>query len=83
MAFLPDGNMLITERSGRLRMLENGRLRPQPISGLPNIISVGQGGLLDVILDPNYRDNGWIYLSYSAPGSEGMGTGVARARLAD
>jgi len=83
MAFLPDGNMLITERSGRLRMLENGRLRPQPISGLPNIISVGQGGLLDVILHPNYQDNGWIYLSYSAPGSEGMGTEVARARLAD
>jgi len=83
MAFLPNGDMLITERSGRLRMLENGRLRPQPISGLPNIISVGQGGLLDVILHPNYRDNGWIYLSYSAPGFEGMGTEVARARLDD
>ncbi len=82
MAFLPDGRILVTERSGRLRLVENGRLASQPISGLPNIISVGQGGLLDVVLHPDYQKTGWIYLSYSAPGPAGMGTEVARARLA-
>ncbi len=83
LTFLPDGDMLITERSGRLRLLENGTLRAKPISGLPNIIAVGQGGLLDVILHPEYAQNGWIYLSYAAPGPKGMGTEVARARLSN
>lgn len=82
MAFLPDGSILVTERSGRLRLVKSGMLASQPITGLPNIISVGQGGLLDVVLHPDYRQNGWIYLSYSAPGRAGMGTEVARARLA-
>lgn len=81
MAFLPNGSILITERPGRLRLLQNGNLHPQPISGLPKIIAKGQGGLLDVILHPKYEKNGWIYLSYSAPGRRGMGTEVARARL--
>ena len=80
-AFLPDGRILVTERSGRLRIVEKGRLNPRPIPGLPNIVSVGQGGLLDIVLHPNYRENGWIYFSYAAPGSGGMGTEVARAHL--
>jgi aldose sugar dehydrogenase len=81
MAFLPDGTILVTERSGRLRVVDQNGLRAQPISGLPNIVAVGQGGLLDVVLHPGYADNGWIYISYSAPGPGGIGTDVARARL--
>ncbi len=81
MAFLPDGRILVTERSGRLRIVDNGKLDPTPVSGLPRIEAEGQGGLLDIILHPDFKDNGWIYLSYVAPGAEGMGTEVSRARL--
>jgi len=81
MAFLPDGRILVTERPGRLRLIENNRLQPNPIMGLPSIAAVGQGGLLDIILHPNYRENGWLYFSYSAAGPDGIGTDVARAKL--
>lgn len=81
MAFLPDGRLLITEKSGRLRLVENGKLLPQPISGTPQVTDRGQGGLLDVALHPQYAENGWIYLSYSARGEGGSGTEVMRARL--
>jgi len=80
-AFLPDGRMLVTERPGRLRLIEEGQLNPMPISGLPNIKAHGQGGLLDLILHPNYPDNGWLYFSYAEPDRNGYGTAVARARL--
>lgn len=81
MAFLPDGRILVTERPGRLRLIENDRLNPKPITGLPDITAVGQGGLLDIILHPDYEKNGWLYFSYSASGAGGIGTEVARARL--
>ncbi len=81
MAFLPDGRMLVTERPGRLRIIENGKLNPAPIKGLPNITAEGQGGLLDVALHPDYKNNGWLYLSYSEPDRGGLGTAVARAKL--
>lgn len=81
MAFLPDGRMLVSERPGRLRIIEDGQLRPEPIGGLPAIRAHGQGGLLDVVLHPDYRNNGWIYLSYAAPGKGGIGTAVGRGRL--
>ena len=81
LAFLPDGRILVTERPGRLRIIENGQLNPRPVSGLPEIAASGQGGLLDVAIHPNYRDNGWIYFSFVGPGKGGMGTEVARARL--
>lgn len=81
-AFLPDGRKLVTERPGRLRLISSdGRLDPQPIAGLPPIADVGQGGLLDVILHPDYARNGWIYLSYAGVNDEGYGTDVLRARL--
>ncbi len=83
MAFLPDGNILVTERPGRLRLVKNGKLLPQAISGLPNIKSLGQGGLLDIVLHPDYANNGWLYFSYSEPGTGGIGTAVSRARLKD
>jgi aldose sugar dehydrogenase len=85
LAFLPDGRMLVTERPGRLRIIAaDGSLDPQPVRGLPPIAAVGQGGLLDVALHPDYAKNGWLYLSYAGPartGERGQGTEVLRARL--
>lgn len=82
LAFLPDGKMLVTERPGRLRLVgSDGRLDPRPIGGVPAVAAVGQGGLLDVALHPDFALNGWIYLSYAAHGPGGYGTEVARARL--
>jgi glucose/arabinose dehydrogenase len=81
-AFLPDGRMLVTERAGRLRIVgKDSRLDPRPVEGLPEIVANGQGGLLDVVLHPQYAENGWIYFSYSAPGPEGWGTAMARGKL--
>jgi len=81
-AFLPDGRMLVTEREGRLRVVRDGRLDPQPVSGLPNVAARGQGGLFDVVLHPNFAANGLVYLSYVARGADGVGTELARGRLA-
>ena len=81
LAFLPDGRMLITEREGRLRIVRDGKLDPRPVAGLPPIAVQGQGGLLDVTLHPRYAENGWIYLSYAARGTGGIGTEVLRGRL--
>lgn len=81
MAFLPDGNILITERTGRLRIVENGKLNPKPITGLPDIAVTGQGGLLDVALHPDFANNRWAYLSFASKGEGGYGTEVIRARL--
>lgn len=82
LAFLPDGRMLVTERPGRLRLVDaDGRLHPQPVNGVPAVAAVGQGGLLDVALHPDFARNGWIYLSYAAQGEGGYGTEVVRARL--
>ena len=82
MAFLPDGRMLVTERRGQLRIVENGKLLPAPVEGLPKITEHGQGGLLDVVLHPKYADNGWIYWSYNAVDSAGLhGTELARGKL--
>lgn len=81
MAFLPDGRILVTEKTGQLRMIENGNLLPQPVADAPKVVDSGQGGLLDVALHPQYAQNGWIYLSYSARGADGVGTEVMRAKL--
>ena len=86
-AWLPSGELLITERTGQLlRVASNFKSRPVPIAGLPNTIAVdGQGGLLDVAVHPNHRENGLIYLSYSELAADsfmsGSGTVLARARL--
>lgn len=77
--WLPDGAMLITERPGRLNLMQNGEITE--ISGLPAIEARGQGGMLDVALHPEYDDNGWIYFTYSAPGDGGTSTALARAQL--
>ena len=79
--FLPDGSMLINEKDGRLIHFINGK--KTTISGLPEIYLRGQGGLMDIILHPNYKENGWIYLSYASSEGEGEGgnTAIARAKL--
>jgi glucose/arabinose dehydrogenase len=81
LAFLPDGQMLVTERPGRLRYVSAQGLDPEPIEGLPAIKPYGQGGLLDVALHPRFSDNHWVYLSYAGGGEDGVGTEVARGRL--
>ncbi|NKB47943.1 MAG: PQQ-dependent sugar dehydrogenase [Alphaproteobacteria bacterium] len=81
LAFLPDGRMLVSERSGRLRVIVDGRLQAAPISGTPKVFARNQGGLLDVVPHPDYAQNGWIYFSYAAESVSGAHTAVARARL--
>lgn len=82
MVFLPDGRMLVTERAGRMRILDKQfKLDPKPIEGLPDIVARGQGGLFDVVLHPDFLSNGWIYWSYNAPGPGGWGTALARGKL--
>lgn len=82
-AFLPDGKMLVTERPGRLRIVQqNGSVSP-PILGLPEIFNEGQGGLLDVALDPDFDQNQLIYFSYAEPEGDLAGTAVAKAKLKD
>ena len=83
MAFLPDGSILVTERPGRLRLVRNGALEPEPIAGVPEVWARGQGGLLDVALHPDFERNRLVYLSYSKPGPNGATTAVARGRLVD
>ncbi len=81
LAFLPDGRMLVTERPGRLRIVaKDGSLSP-PLAGVPQVHARGQGGLLDVAIDPKFEDNRLVYLAYSEPGEGGAGTAVARGRL--
>lgn len=88
MAFLPNGDILFTEREGTLRLIHDGQLDPKPIGGVPEVKAKGQGGLFDLELHPNYAENGWIYLSFASPakpGEEGEGanTEFIRARLKD
>jgi aldose sugar dehydrogenase len=81
MAFLPDGTMLVTERSGDLRLVRDGNLHPDAVGGVPEVYARGQGGLLDIELHPDYDNNGWIYISYSYPGEGGGHTALMRARF--
>lgn len=83
MAFLPGGDMLVTERPGRLRIIRGGRLLPEPVPGVPPVRAEGQGGLLDVALHPDFANNRLVYLSYSKPNADGTQstTAVGRGRL--
>ncbi len=81
LAFLPDGRLLVTEKAGRLRLVEGNKLDPQPVGGLPEVTVHGQGGLMDVVLHPRFPQNGLVYFSYAARGADGVGTEVARGRL--
>jgi len=83
LAFLPDGRMLVTERPGRLRIIAKDGAKSEPLKGVPELFAQGQGGLLDVKLDPGFASNGLVYLSYAEPGEGGAGTAVARGKLGD
>jgi aldose sugar dehydrogenase len=78
--FLPDGRLLVSERPGRLRIIENGKLS-KLAKGLPKIKAEAQGGLLDIAHDPDFANNQTIYFSYSGPDKTGLGTEVASAKL--
>lgn len=80
-AFLPQGRFLVTERPGRLRVVEADGKLGAPIEGLPEIAARGQGGLLDVVLDSDFGNNRRLYLCFSEPGAGGNSTALARARL--
>jgi glucose/arabinose dehydrogenase len=81
-AWLPDGSALVTEREGRLRLIEEeGKLDPNPISGLPTLLALGQGGLLDVSLHPDFGSNRFVYLTFTAGSPEANRTALARGRL--
>jgi glucose/arabinose dehydrogenase len=81
-AWLPDGSALITERPGRLRLLNpDNTLHPDPIEGVPEVLAERQGGLMDVILHPQFEKNRLVYLSYSHGTNRANHTRIARARL--
>ncbi len=81
-AFLPNGDMLVTEKVGRLRIVRNGVLDPAPISGTPEVWAMGQGGLLEVAPHPRFAENRLVYLTYSKPGGDrGNTTAIGRGRL--
>lgn len=89
LAFIDKNTALVTERPGRLRMIEDGKLQAEPIQNSPAVFAEGQGGLLDVAIDPNYAENGWVYLSYahSLDGTRNretpVMTQVARGKIRD
>lgn len=83
LAFLPDGRLLVTERPGRLRVVADGELIEAPVGGVPDAFVRGQGGLMDVALDPRYEETGWIYLTLAYGESGASTTRLVRGRLRD
>jgi len=82
MAFLPDGDVLVSEKPGTLRLFNRERLRIRPVTGVPEVVYGGQGGLGDIVLHPQFEDNQLVYFSYAEAGEgETAGAAVARARL--
>src|SRR6516225_8800328 len=79
LAFLPSGSILVTERAGRLRIVRDGKLDPEPVSGLPEVLNTRQRGMNDLALHPRFAENHWIYFTYYKPVA---GTTNARATLA-
>ncbi len=81
LAFLPDGRWLVTEREGRLRVIENGGVLSEPVAGVPEVRSLFQGGLFDVLPHPRFAENRLIYLSLAAGSLMSLGTEVVRGKL--
>ena len=81
MAWLPNGDMLITERPGRLRIVRNGTLLAASVEGTPEVLHEGQGGLFDVVPHPDYASNKFVYLSFAKPVGDGSTTAVVRGKL--
>jgi glucose/arabinose dehydrogenase len=80
LAFLPNGDMLVTERPGRLRIIRNGTLQAEPVAGVPNVVVRAQAGLMDVALHPRFAENRFVYLTYSKAG-QGDSPALMRARF--
>jgi len=78
--FLTDGNAIVTERGGTMRVLSKGELSA-PVEGAPEVAAVGQGGLLDVAAAPDFAESGMVYFSFSEPGEGGAGTAIGRGKL--
>jgi glucose/arabinose dehydrogenase len=83
LAFLPDGSMLVTERAGRLRVIRDGVLDPEPVPGLPRVHANWLAGLMDIALHPRFTENRLLYLTYSKPGERNATTALARGRYED
>ena len=87
MAWLPNVDMLIPEKPGRLRLVRNGQLLPEAIPGTPEVLYKGQGGLFEVVPHPNFSDNQWVYLTFAKPNAneidDGSTTAIVRGRLED
>lgn len=81
MAWLPNGDMLVTEKPGRLRIIRNGQLLPEAVPGVPPVFYQGQGGLFEILPHPDFAENQWVYLSFAKPVGENSTTAVIRARL--
>jgi glucose/arabinose dehydrogenase len=81
LAWLPTGEMLVTERPGRLRIIRDGVLDPTPLSGVPAVVSNGLSGLMDVSLHPRFSENRLVYLTYSTKADYGVTTAISRGRL--
>jgi glucose/arabinose dehydrogenase len=83
MAWLPNGDMLVTERPGRLRIVRDGELIPEPVPGVPAVRVVGQGGLQDVVVHPDFASNQLVYLSFAKPNADGSQgtTAIVRGRF--
>ena len=82
LAFLPNGDMLVTEKPGRVRLIRNGVLMPESVPGVPEVDPRRQGGLMDVVLHPQFAENSWVYLTYSKPGEgDNATTALARGRF--
>ena len=80
-AFLPNGDMLVTERPGRLRIVRKGVLDAQPIAGVPQVWATGQGGLLEVLPHPQFAQNNYLYLTYSKACDKGATTALLRGKF--
>ncbi len=84
-AFLPDGRILVTEKKGKLRLISaDGELQKEPVEGTPTVFAQGQGGLLDIELDPNFAENNLVWMTFAEPGDDGKaGTALGRAAFND
>lgn len=82
-AFLPDGSQLVTERSGRIRLITDGELAASPVANAPEAAAQGQGGMLDILLHPEFGQNNTLFVSYAHRNSEGLTTRVDRAQYRD
>jgi glucose/arabinose dehydrogenase len=81
MVFLPNDDLLVTERPGTIRVIRNDKLLDEKITGVPEVYAVGQGGLFELKLHPDYENSGWIYITYAAKNGAGGNTAIMRAKL--